>query len=407
MNAKLQFHTFALSLVIAATAILAANSLTAQTPATPAAPAASATPATPGAPAAPATPAAPAATATPATQATPAAQAESGKAADGDKKGQGKGQRRGPPLTDADSAEIAKLKDLPEWKIALSEGDYSTGPDYPAPPEQTVRENVPKGKIVDFVMDSADSKIFPGQTEPFKRKVAVYVPAQNKADTPAPFIVSCDQYGLNYKLSTILDNMIADKRLPPLVVVMVANAGRDRSYEYDTVSGKYAEFIESEVLPRVEKEAGIKLTKDPDARMTLGGSSGGICAFSMAWFHPELYHRVLSYSGTFVNLRNNPETAPHGGWEYPENFIAKSEKKPLRVWLHVGERDNGAGSGSAGMRNWVIANQRLATVLKAKGYPYQFVYAKNSGHTPGDCISNTLPAALEYVWRGYPIDGAK
>ena len=201
---------------------------------------------------------------------------------------------------------------------------------------------MPKGKIIKFKMDSAESKIFPGQNAPFQRDVAVYIPAQNKPDSPAPFIVACDQYGLqNYKLSTILDNMIADKRLPPLVAVMIANAGPDRSYEYDTVWGKNAEFVESEVLPRVEKEAGIKLTKDPEARMTLGGSSGGICAFSMAWFHPELYHRVLSYSGTFVNLRRNDEY-PHGGWEYPENLISKSDKKPLRVWLHAGEKDNGA-----------------------------------------------------------------
>lgn len=332
--------------------------------------------------------------------AAPAAKAE----APATKKGLGRG---GPALSEADVAEIAPLKDLPPWKVGLPNGEYSTGPEYPPSPEQTERDDVPKGKIIKFKMDSAESKIFPGQNAPFQRDVAVYIPAQNKPDSPAPFIVACDQYGLqNYKLSTILDNMIADKRLPPLVAVMIANAGPDRSYEYDTVWGKNAEFVENEVLPHVEKEAGIKLTKDPEARMTLGGSSGGICAFSMAWFHPELYHRVLSYSGTFVNLRRNDEY-PHGGWEYPENLISKSDKKPLRVWLHAGEKDNGATSASSAMRNWVVANKRLAEALNAKAYPYQFVYAKNSGHTPRDAISNTLPSALEFVWRGYPIEGAK
>ncbi len=281
------------------------------------------------------------------------------------KKGLGRG---GPALSEVDVAEIAPLKDLPPWKVGLPNGEYSTGPEYPPSPEQTERDDVPKGKIIKFKMDSAESKIFPGQNAPFQRDVAVYIPAQNKPDSPAPFIVACDQYGLqNYKLSTILDNMIADKRLPPLVAVMIANAGPDRSYEYDTVWGKNAEFVENEVLPRVEKEAGIKLTKDPEARMTLGGSSGGICAFSMAWFHPELYHRVLSYSGTFVNLRRNDEY-PHGGWEYPENLISKSDKKPLRVWLHAGEKDNGAtappvpcATGSSPTNAWPKRSMRKAT----------------------------------------------
>jgi enterochelin esterase family protein len=384
MYAQSRFHTFTFSLLVGAAVILIARIVSAQV-----APAVPATPAVPVTSASPATPA----------DAAPGAKAEAPATK--------KGGRPGPPATDADLAEIAPLNDLPEWKVGLPNGDYSTGPDYSPATEQTVRDDVPKGKIINFTMDSAESKIFPGQKGAFERKVAVYVPAQYKSGTPAPFIVSCDQYGLGYKLSTILDNMIADKRLPPMVAIMIANAGPDRSYEYDTVSGKYAEWVESEVLPRVEKETGVTLTKDPDARMTLGGSSGGICAFSMAWFHPELYHRVLSYSGTFVNLRNNPETAPHGGWEYPENFIASSDKKPLRIWLHVAENDIGAKSASSAMRNWVIANKRLAAALKTKDYPYQLVYAKQSGHTEGKAINATLPAALEFVWRGYPIEGAK
>src|SRR4029079_1207996 len=186
--------------------------------------------------------------------AAPAAKAE----APATKKGPGRG---GPALSEADVAEIAPLKDLPAWKVGLPNGEYSTGPEYPPSPEQTERADVPKGKIIEFTMDTAESKIFPGQKGSFKRKVAVYVPAQNKPDVPAPFIAACDQYGLqNYKLSTILDNMIYDKRLPPMCAIMIENANPigDRSYEYDTVWGKNAEFVEKEVLPRVEKEAGIK-----------------------------------------------------------------------------------------------------------------------------------------------------
>jgi enterochelin esterase-like enzyme len=108
----------------------------------------------------------------------------------------------------------------------------------------------------------------------------------------------------------------------------------------------------------------------------MGGSSGGAAALSMAWFHPELYRRVLVFSGTFINLRNGPD-APHGAWEYHENFILKTApNKPLRIWLEVGERDIGATTFSAAMRNWVLGNLHMAEALKAKGYPCQFAPKK-------------------------------
>ncbi len=140
----------------------------------------------------------------------------------------------------------------------------------------------------------------------------------------------------------------------------------------------------------------------------MGGSSGGICAFSMAWFHPEWYRRVLIYSGTFVNQQSptNPET-PHGGWEYHENIIPKAEKKPIRIWMEVGENDNGAKSDPAKFRNWVVANNRMADVLKAKGYHYRYVFAEGAGHTDRRVQEQTLPEALLYVWQGWPIGATK
>jgi enterochelin esterase-like enzyme len=186
---------------------------------------------------------------------------------------------------------------------------------------------------------------------------------------------------------------------------MIANGGGDglgseRGLEYDTVSGKYAEFVEAEILPRVEKDYGVKLTKDPHGRMTLGGSSGGSAAFNMAWFHPELYRRVLIYSGTFVNQHPDADY-PRGAWEYHDHVIAQSPVKPIRVWMHVSQNDNGAAQAASGLHNWVLANVRMAEVLKAKGYHYQFVYAKGAGHTDGKVISQTYPQALEWVWQGY------
>ena len=304
------------------------------------------------------------------------------------------------PQSPQDMAEIAKLSDLPAWTPAAVDGDYSTGPGYPTAPELAKRVSVPEGKVIEFVMNSAESKIYPGTNGGFQRHVCVYVPAQYVPGTDAPVIVSADAYGMRYNLPTILDNMIYDQRLPVLVAVMIDNGGAERSMEYDTVSDKYVQFVEEEVLPRAEKEANVKLSKDPDARMTLGGSSGGAAALTMAWFRPDLYHRVVTYSGTFVNLRNSPE-APLGAYEYIEHLFPNAEKKPLRLWIQVSENDNGAKTPSESRRNWVTANARLAKILRDKGYHYQFVFTRGAGHTQRKVINHTLPQALEYAWQGY------
>ncbi len=304
---------------------------------------------------------------------------------------------------------MAKLMDWPAYAVGLPDGDYSTGPAYTPAPEQTPKDGVAKGKIEHFTMNAADSKFYPntglrGATD--TRQVTVYIPSQYVPGTPLPVIVSCDAYGArNNQLPNILDNMIAEKRLPVMGAIMIANGGGDgggseRGLEYDTVSGKYAEFVEAEVIPLVEKNYNVVVSKNPDDRMTLGGSSGGSAAFVMAWYHPELYHRALIYSGTFVNQQAGPD-APHGAWNFHETLIPNNPAKPIRVWLEVGQNDNGAASAGAGFHNWLLANMHMATVLKAKAYHYQLVFAKGAGHTDGKAIAQTLPQGLEYVWRGY------
>ena len=132
----------------------------------------------------------------------------------------------------------------------------------------------------------------------------------------------------------------------------------------------------------------------------MGGSSGGSCALIMAWYHPELYHRVLTYSGTYVNQQwpPNPET-PHGAWEFHESLIPNSPAKPLRIWMEVSDRDNLITRDS--YHDWVLANENMAKVLAAKGYHYQFIFARNAGHTDRAVKQQTLPEALEYVWQGF------
>ncbi len=318
---------------------------------------------------------------------------------------------RGGPATPADLAEMAKLSSLPALAPGAGEGDYLVKPPYAPAAEQKLRPDVPKGKVVKFTLQAADSKFYPNtglRDWKSTREVTVYIPSQYVPGTPAPLLVTQDAMGAgNNQLATILDNLIADHRLPAMVAVMVANGGGDargseRGLEYDTASGKYAEFIEAEVLPRVTKDYGVTFTKDPDGRATMGGSSGGAAAFTMAWFHPELYHRVLTYSGTYTNNETPKDPAlPHGAWEYHEHLIPQNPAKPLRVWLETGENDLGSVNTAADLHNWVIANERMAGVLKAKGYHYQFVYALGAGHVDGKVVAQTLPRALEWLWQGY------
>src|SRR5207302_1723799 len=220
---------------------------------------------------------------------------------------------------------------------------------------------------------------------PYTRRVAVYVPKQYTSGTAAPFIVGAD--GPDQLLFTALDNLIAQKRVPVMIGISVGNGsgdaqGSERGLEYDTMSGRYAEFVETELLPLVERQFNVRLTRDPDGRATMGCSSGAAAALIMAWYHPEWYHRVLSYSGTFVNQQwpKSAET-PHGAWEFHERLIPQSPAKPIRIWMEVGDRDLlNPNVMRDNMHDWVLANEHMANVLAAKGYHYQFVFARNAGH---------------------------
>ncbi|MES2924897.1 MAG: alpha/beta hydrolase-fold protein [Verrucomicrobiota bacterium] len=297
--------------------------------------------------------------------------------------------------------------------VMADETESIIGPDYADAPETKVQDGVPKGKVEEFTMDSKDSKIYKGiaknqkGTVPYQRKVAVYIPADHRPSKEMPFIIVQDGIGYRDLTSRVLDNMIEAKRLPSMVAVFINSGGGDslgsqRGLEYDAVDDTYSKFIEKEVLPKISKEYKIKFTADPEGRATVGFSSGGAAAFTMAWFHPELYRKVLTYSGTYVD-QQFPEDRklPDGAWEYHKNLIKKTAKKPIRVWLQVSEKDNGWDRDEASLHNWVMANERMAAELKAKGYDYRYVFSKNAGHTDGKVTRQTLPAALEWLWQGY------
>ncbi len=338
--------------------------------------------------------------------------------------------RPAPPVRDPHTVGYPPAKDLPDGSNAPAQqdGNFILGPTHPPAPEMSAQPAVPQGAVYEFTMESTESKLYPGiarepytfgkpdpadpakmivttsHPAPYTRHVAVYVPKQYVPGTAAPLLVGAD--GPDRALFTALDNLISEHKVPVLIAVSIGNGsgdaqGSERGLEYDTMSGKYAEFVETEVLPRVEAQYHVKFTHDPEGRATMGGSSGGSCALIMAWYHPEWYHRVLTYSGTYVNQQwpYDPKT-PHGAWEFHEHLIPGSPARPLRLWMEVGDRDNYIERD--GLHDWVLANENMARVLAAKGYHYQFVFARNAGHTDRAVKQQTLPEALEYLWQGYP-----
>lgn len=337
-----------------------------------------------------------------------------------------------PPTRDPNTPGYVTATALPDGENPPPDGDgnFIVGPTHTPATEALEHEGVPRATVFTFAMESSESKLYPGiarepdtfgtpdpndpaklivttsHPAPYTRKVSVYVPKQYVRGTVAPFIVGAD--GPDPLLFTVLDNLIAENKLPVMIAISIGNGsgdaqGSERGLEYDTMSPRYAEFVETEVLPRVEKESGVRLTKDPQGRATMGGSSGGSCALIMAWYHPDLYHRVLTYSGTFVNQQwpPNPET-PHGAWEFLEHLIPNTPRKPIRLWMEVGDRDLlNPNAMRDNMHDWVLANENMARVLAAKGYHYQFVFARNAGHVDRAVKQQSLAEALQYVWQGY------
>jgi hypothetical protein len=356
-------------------------------------------------------------------------------------------------IADSASAEVGPFSSAdsgPTDPGSEGDGDFTIGPTY-APDPLGMPQGAPKGYHISFIMSGSQSTIYPGINGNYMRHVGLYVPMQYVPGTSAPFIVTQDALGENL-IPTILDNLIAAGKLPKLAVLFVGNGGgnsvgSERGLEYDTVSGLFAEFIQSEVVPRAIAEVkaqlgfAMTLTDDPQGRATLGGSSGGAASFSMAWWHPDLFGRVLTFSGTYVNQVPATSPFPHGCWVYhdidpynaaaPNGLIVQScdgaftacapllaqaacqaasgcvwntaTNKPIRVWLESASGDLGAGGLPGSYRNFDLANQRMAAALKMRGYHYVYNHALNAGHVDPGVVAQTLPGALVWLWRGYPI----
>jgi enterochelin esterase family protein len=262
-------------------------------------------------------------------------------------------------------------------------------------PDSQRQEGVPQGRVTKHTWKST---IFEGTI----REYSIYVPAEQHRQGQADFAVMVFQDGHAYadekgqfRVPIVFDNLIHKKEIPPIVAVFI-NPGhrgdtlpanpwnsRNRSFEYDTLSDQYARFLLDEMLPQVEKDTGLKLTTDPERRAICGISSGGICAWTVAWNRPDAFRKVLSHVGSFTNIR--------GGNAYPF-LLRKTEKKPIRVFLQDGKNDLDNAHG-----NWWLANQEMAAALKFRGYDYQFV-GGDGGHN-GKHGGAILPDSLRWLWR--------
>lgn len=314
------------------------------------------------------------------------------------------------------------------------DGKFTVGPDYTIDPDLTDQGN-PKGKSFEFSLRLADSRIFRGDDttlEPDKkpvrteRKIYVYVPAAYKDGTRAPVLIIHDGPGQLDLVRNALDNLTISKNpkrtLPAFVAVAVQNGGNDgknseRGLEYDTMSDRLARFIHDEVLPSVLANAEIRavypklaLTENPWGRAVIGCSSGGAAALTMGWFRPDWFRRLIAYSGTFVDQQDDDAAEeakyPLGAWEYHSGMklIETSERKPLRIFTHVSENDLRPKDAEETHHNWVMAGQRTAAALQAKGYHHRFVFSLATNHCDRRVFEKTLADTLVWIWQGYHGD---
>jgi enterochelin esterase family protein len=262
-------------------------------------------------------------------------------------------------------------------------------------PDSKPQEGVPKGKVTKHSW--TDSKVFPGTV----RDYWVYVPAQYDGATPACLFVCQD--GVQYAAPTVFDNLIHKKQMPVTIGLFInpgvfppregqpakrpdgkPNTRSNRGVEYDTLSDAYARFLIEEMLPELQKT--YKITDNPDGRCIAGSSSGGICAFTVAWQRPDAFRKVLSHVGSFAFAEDSGS-----GHSYPW-LIRRNPPKPIRVFLQAGSNDLDRDWGS-----WPLANLEMASALQFAGYDYKLEFGDGAhDHIHGGAI---LPESLEWLWR--------
>jgi enterochelin esterase-like enzyme len=267
-------------------------------------------------------------------------------------------------------------------------------PDYMLGPDSQPHDHVPKGSVIQKKWIS--SQIYPGSESEYW----LYVPAQYDSVHPVGLMVFQDgrkflfQNGFDYLITaTVLDNLIFKQEIPPIIGLFlnpIVYPGKPipeylpdqpRQIEYDTLSDQYVRFLLEEIIPAIRQD--YALTDNREGWAICGISSGGICAWTAAWERPDVFNKVISFVGSFDNIR--------GGHNYP-SIIRRSPKKSIRIFLQSGSKDLDWEFG-----NWPLANKQMAAALKYKGYDYKFVFGKGGhDHHHGFAI---MPDALRWLWR--------
>ncbi len=298
---------------------------------------------------------------------------------------------------------------------ALAADDYKVGPDASPQP------GVPQGKVTKHAWQS---KIFPDTTRDFW----IYVPAQYDGTKPAALMVFQDGEGCvnpngTIRVPVVFDNLIHRKEMPVTIGIFINPGGLknannekarqrgNRSFEYDTLSDRYARFLLEEILPEVGKS--YKLTTDPEGRAIQGNSSGGICAFTVAWERPNEFRKVVSYIGSFTSIAYRPASGGQpmqpGGDLYP-SLIRKTPIKPLKIFLQDGANDLDNSHG-----NWFLANQQMLSALlwanknadanNVAGPRYQVKHEWGDGAHNGKHGGAIFPDVIRWLWKDYLPSG--
>ncbi|MGV3663760.1 MAG: alpha/beta hydrolase [Prosthecobacter sp.] len=262
--------------------------------------------------------------------------------------------------------------------------------DYTA--DSSPKKDVPQGRLEKFQWGT--SKVFPNTV----RDVTVYLPAGHQPGEETCLMVwqdgsrHVDPNG-SMRASVVFDNLIHQKEMPRTVGVFIDPGRRpnqtpgekaaNRGFEYDSLGDAYSRLLLEEILPEVEKRHHTKFRAEPEAWAIAGGSSGGICSFTVAWERPDKFRKVLSWVGSFVDLK--------GGHVYP-SLVRITERKPIRIYLLDGENDIDNKFG-----NWPIANKQMAAALKYMNYDFRIDWTECFHGSKG--MAPNLPEALRWLWR--------
>jgi gluconolactonase len=271
---------------------------------------------------------------------------------------------------------------------------------YPLGPDSQPQPGVPNGTVTHYVLKPG--RFYPGTPHHY----AIYVPAQYNPSKPTPFMIFLDgsqALGNGMRVPIVFDNLIAKHEIPTMIGIFVdpgilpalsPNDQRryNRIYEYDSLSPRFSEFLLDRLIPVVA--AKYNLSKNPDDRGLSGVSTGAVGALMAAWNRPDQFHRVLSFIGTYVDMK---------GADHLPALIRKTEPKPIRIFMQDGSHDHIVPAEPYGFDfagSWPINNEVMYQALQYAGYDVKFVMGTGTHSTKqGGAI---MPDALRWLWRGYP-----